>query len=72
MTSFQQFNLVFSDVVYFIKNTDVLANGDVIDLTATAVPFKFSPTPGLLLVGAGIGVKKGSNYLAKSKKVDLS
>lgn len=50
-------------------NSPVLANGDVIDVTA--VPFEFSPTLGLLFVGAGLGIKKGKDYLAKSKKVDL-
>lgn len=40
---------------------------------ATAVPFKFSPTLGLLLVGMGIGLKRGSNcYKAKKNNIDLS
>ncbi|VEP12911.1 hypothetical protein H1P_1710003 [Hyella patelloides LEGE 07179] len=55
----------------FSFNSHVLANGDVIDVTA--VPFEFSPTLGILLVGAGFGLKRRRNYYqAKTKKVDLS
>jgi hypothetical protein len=35
--------------------------------SAAAVPFEFSPSLGLLLVGAGFGIKRGRNYLLASR-----
>lgn len=43
------------------------------DIEVTAVPFEFSPGLGILLVGAGLGLKRGRNYLqASRKKIDLA
>lgn len=70
-----EFPTTFNSTGFYVTTTGTDSGAYQIEFftDSTPVPFEPSPTLGLLLLGAGVGLKRGRDYWqAKTKKIDLS